>query len=123
MKLFNSPYLRIIISLVQIYLALQFLGVIPGVRGVGTVFAYLIGGVLLIGGGFGLYQAINRRARAESVELSDQDLDEIEKLVSEGKQFQAMTLVRQKTGATIAEAKAAIESVRQNQKNSKNVNS
>lgn len=120
MKIFNSPYLRIIISLVQIYLALQFLGVIPGVRSVGTVFAYLIGGVLLIGGGFGLYQAINRRPRAESVELSDQDLEEIEKLVSEGKQFQAMTLVRQKTGATITEAKAAVESVAQNQKSAKN---
>lgn len=111
MRLLNSPYLRIIISIIQIYLSLQFFGVLPGLANTGTVLSYLIGGVLLLGGTFGIYQALKRRSAVETVHLTEQDSDEVIRLVREGKQIQAMAFVRKQTGASLSEAKELVESI------------
>jgi hypothetical protein len=111
MRILNSPYLRIIISIVQIYLGLQFLGVLPGLTNTGTVLSYVIGGVLLLGGVFGIFQAIKNRNAIETVHLTEKDSDEVRRLVREGKEIQAMTFVRKQTGASIVEAKELVESI------------
>jgi hypothetical protein len=111
-KLTYATIRLIVLSLIQIYLGMALLGLAPGFTTDNSTMTRVLGGLILAIGSIKLLK-IGRAAVSDvQIEMNEEDLAEVKALIQSGEEVPAMTVVREKTGATLAEAKEYVEALK-----------